>query len=88
MCQEPWCFHPDQIATLTDFQIEWLYLRPAAERSGRTDPAPAPAERTREGYIRAGQSLFGGSADDWGRKWDEAKARDEQARQRPDAAGD
>lgn len=33
LAQEPWCFHPEQIATLTDWQIEHLYARPAIERA-------------------------------------------------------
>lgn len=33
--QEPWCFHPDQVATLTDDQIVNRYLKPAIERSER-----------------------------------------------------
>lgn len=30
--QEPWCFDPDKIARLTDWQIENLYYKPALER--------------------------------------------------------
>jgi hypothetical protein len=30
---EPWCFPPDVIAKLTDYQIEHLYLKPAAKRA-------------------------------------------------------
>jgi hypothetical protein len=33
LAQEPWCFHPEQIASLTDWQIENLYAKPALERS-------------------------------------------------------
>jgi hypothetical protein len=33
LTQEPWCFHPEQIATLTDWQIEHLYAKPAIERA-------------------------------------------------------
>lgn len=33
LSQEPWCFTPEQIASLTDWQIENLYAIPAAERS-------------------------------------------------------
>lgn len=33
--QEPWCFHPSQVADLTDHQIIEHYLKPAAERSRR-----------------------------------------------------
>jgi len=88
-----WAFDPDRIARLTDWQIENVYLGPAArrakEREGGAEPEPEPErprqELTREGYIRAARNLFGGSADDWGRKWDEAKERDEQDRRRPPA---
>lgn len=30
---EPWCFTPDQIARLTDYQILHLYILPAVRRS-------------------------------------------------------
>lgn len=33
LSQEPWCYTPGQIANLTDWQIEHLYAKPAAERS-------------------------------------------------------
>lgn len=33
LAQEPWCFHPDQIARLTDWQVVNLYLKPAAKRA-------------------------------------------------------
>jgi hypothetical protein len=33
LCQEPWCFSIDQIASMTDWQIVTLYLDPAIERS-------------------------------------------------------
>lgn len=42
LCQEPWCFHPDQIARLTDWQIVHLYFEPAIERSKQME-----AERSR-----------------------------------------
>lgn len=37
LAQEPWCFHPEQIASLTDWQIEHLYVRPAVERVQRLE---------------------------------------------------
>jgi hypothetical protein len=37
LAQEPWCFHPEQIAGLTDCQIEQLYARPAVERAERME---------------------------------------------------
>jgi hypothetical protein len=49
MAQEPWCFHPEQIATLTDWQLEYLYRQPAEERTRQMkkeqpplSPAPEP----------------------------------------------
>lgn len=33
LAQEPWCFCPAVIAEMTDWQIEYLYARPAAERA-------------------------------------------------------
>lgn len=45
LAQEPWCFHPEQIAKLTDWQIAKLYLEPAWERAEklREDVPPPPA---------------------------------------------
>lgn len=43
---EPWCFPPDVIAGMTDWQIEDLYLKPAVERvkrvQGGRDGTPEP----------------------------------------------
>jgi hypothetical protein len=52
LSQEPWCYTPDQIGRLTDWQILNLYAKPAIERSKQysTTPSPgaaAPAGRTR-----------------------------------------
>jgi hypothetical protein len=33
MAQEPWCFDPETIAKLTDWQVMYLYLKPANERA-------------------------------------------------------
>lgn len=33
LAQEPWCYTPEQIARLTDWQIENLYAKPAHERA-------------------------------------------------------
>jgi len=35
LCQEPWCFTPAQVGRLTDWQVEHLYAKPAAERAER-----------------------------------------------------
>lgn len=50
LAQEPWGFTPDQIGRLTDWQIEYLYARPAVEASkgrssapGAAVPRPSPA---------------------------------------------
>lgn len=32
LTQEPWCFTPEEIARLTDWQIEELYYKPAKAR--------------------------------------------------------
>ena len=53
LAQEPWCFHPDRIATLTDHQIDHVYVGPAAERSEemRKDlPDAAGPNRAPSGY--------------------------------------
>lgn len=45
LAQEPWCFHPEQIASLTDWQIEHLYARPAVERAKHYEEASGGAQR-------------------------------------------
>lgn len=40
LCQEPWCYLPEQIARLTDWQIENLYAKPAIERAKHMPQAP------------------------------------------------
>lgn len=42
LCQEPWCFTPDQIGRLTDWQIMELYGKPAAKRAERLGAPTAP----------------------------------------------
>ncbi len=49
--QEPWSYKPWEMERLTDWQIEYLYAKPAALRSeemrkeGSTTARPAPANR-------------------------------------------
>ncbi len=33
LTQEPWCYTPEQIGRLTDWQIDFLYARPAVKRA-------------------------------------------------------
>ena len=33
LAQEPWCYTPEQIARLTDWQVLNVYLKPAIERA-------------------------------------------------------
>ncbi len=44
LAQQPWCFHPEQIATLTDWQIERLYARAALQRAERWEAEHAVRE--------------------------------------------
>jgi hypothetical protein len=46
LAQEPWCFHPADVAGLTDWQIENLYARPAAGRIRRLEAPPAETQPT------------------------------------------
>ena len=50
LLQEPWCFHPEQVASLTDHQIIERYVLPAARRAEERErevaesrAAPPPA---------------------------------------------
>lgn len=45
LAHEPWCWHPDQIARLTDHQLLNWYLKPAANRARAQQnlpPLPEP----------------------------------------------
>lgn len=51
--REPWGWHPSQIATLTDWQLEYEYLIPAEElaeqlESARKGNPPPPTRAERE----------------------------------------
>ena len=52
LAQEPWCYTPEQIGKLTDWQIENLYAKPAAERAEEmqrdmpTNPQSAPVPKS------------------------------------------
>lgn len=56
LSQEPWCYTPEQIGRLTDWQVENLYALPAQERAEefrrdmetKTPPAaqPKPADNS------------------------------------------
>ncbi len=53
LAQEPWCYTPDQIGELTDWQILNLYAKPAAERAAEFDQS-LPA---RGGSVPAGEPI-------------------------------
>lgn len=70
MAGEPWCFPPEVIAKLTDYQIDELYLRPAVKRAEAmererkglppaADPKPLAEPPPREAMIRFAASMFG-----------------------------
>jgi len=49
---EPWCFTPAEIAPLTDYQIDEVYLKPAVRRAEAMErerkglpPPPTPGEK-------------------------------------------
>lgn len=90
LTQEPWCFHPDQIARLTDWQIEYLYFAPARARaaefrraSGQAgaprEPPPQSGPPTRAQYIAGARMLFGDSRD-WGAEYDRLTGKTDAAR--------
>ena len=48
LAQEPWCFDPERIATLTDWQIANLYVQPAIERAKRRQSESLPDHVVRD----------------------------------------
>jgi hypothetical protein len=72
LLQEPWCFAPDQVARLTAWQVEHLYLRPAAERAKQMKRPPLPADPpiTDEAtFVAVMQGRFGGDPEKWKADW-------------------
>lgn len=74
---------PDQVASLTDDQIDRLYRRPAIERAERMErevrgePAVSSldsARPDRETFIAEMQSQFGGEREKWSAGYDRLKA--------------
>lgn len=85
--QEPYCWHPAQIATLTDVQIEHLYLTPAKRRSDAmkakaggfdyshlSDDAETPLP-TRAEFVRGMVGAQGGTAAHWSEVYDKMQVR-------------
>lgn len=80
LCTEPWCFHPEQVNRLTDWQIWSLVIRPAVLRARQTrggGQRPRGRKRpksrlpTRDEYIQMGLR-FGGTEDHWAAEYDRA----------------
>lgn len=93
LCGEPWCLPVAVVADLTDWQVENLYLRPAAARAarlrgeepedgeaGEDSPTASPADE-RAAFVGAGLQMAPGTTrDHWEREYDRLKARDEDRR--------
>lgn len=90
LAQEPWCWHPDQIARVTDYQIERLYQGPAKRRAeafdrpggGSRRNAPGPVADPfanglprRADFVLQMQVQFKGTEKHWGGVWDRMKAQ-------------
>jgi len=77
---DPWCYTPDQIARLTRWQVDNLYLIPAAKQSKELDRTMQGKEPTneqpyefqsRDEFIAAMQLHFPGkSAEEWAVDWE------------------
>lgn len=82
---EGWSLRPWEIARLTDWQIENLYLRPMrkkAEEQERQSPhqtrKPTGGQPTKEQYVRDSMHLFGGTREKWGMLWERFQEQDRQ----------
>jgi hypothetical protein len=64
LLHEPWCLTVEQIAGLTAWQVEHLYLRPARERDERTkgiekrESAPFPSDAELGEFVAAMLASF------------------------------
>jgi hypothetical protein len=72
LAQEPWCFTPEQIGKLTDWQIENLYAKPAMKRAEEmrkempdggapSGPSPAPVSPTPRRVLQRGPDFEPGT---------------------------
>jgi hypothetical protein len=70
MAGEPWCFSPAEVAPLTDYQIDEVYLKPAVKRAEAmererkglppaAEPKPLAEPPPREAMIRFAMSALG-----------------------------
>ena len=88
LCGEPWCWTPQVIGELTDYQVWELVLRPALrrarefdrKRSGSKGRRPRPSNKLpdREEYVQGGMLLTGaGTREHWEREYDKFVASQE-----------
>lgn len=87
LLQEPWCMTPGQVAGLTAWQAEHLYVRPALERNRRlaeraegggvtAPPAGggwdwAAGPPPKHEFVSGMLGQFGGSSEKWAADWEE-----------------
>lgn len=85
LAQEPWCFPPRELADVTVWQAENVYVRPAVERAealgrgadGKARPAPMPAADPfehglppRDAFVAAHLKTDGRDAAHWNAMYD------------------
>lgn len=77
LLQEPWCFTVEQIADLTAWQAEHLYLRPAHERQNRSERESRgePEMDNAESFVAEMSAAYPGrTRDEWIADWERIKA--------------
>jgi hypothetical protein len=82
LTQEPWCFHPDQIARLTPWQAEFYLdlareISRAAEGKGGPGAIPDPFEKglpPRAEFVAKMRGSDGGTAEHWSAVYDRLEA--------------
>ncbi len=76
---ELWNMRPAEIASLTDWQIQWLYFHPVATRDRKDKPAPVE-DPFKDGLPPRGQFIAlmmgtdGGTPERWNADYDRLEA--------------
>jgi hypothetical protein len=83
LLQEPWGFHPDQVARLTPWQVETVYLTLARELAREAEGKGGPGEvedqfekglPPRAEFVAAMMGTDGGSSEHWNAVYDRLDA--------------
>jgi hypothetical protein len=72
LCNEPWCWPPEQARKITDDQFYYLFVKPSRRKESRKRGGSVNNGRmpTKGEYVAGGVAL-GGNAEDFEKSYDE-----------------